>query len=261
MAKSKPTEGESKSTALIALPQESEVQAACSLQEFVGEVELVRRLRAIVASCKTKATVFPHVLLIGSRGLGGTTLAHCLARELGVNLHFVETEEVERSPDLAATVNTLEESDVLLLRNLGRLKRQVAKRLIPALMNFEFHIVVGEGMRSQGMKLAVNPFSCFGTIARESECDPEFLKSFPLVLKFKPYALDEMRQITEQMTSRLHILLEPQTATLIARASRGCPGEVEKIVRWLSRQGVESLSEQDARAALHWHISRQVRVT
>ncbi|MGB3552867.1 MAG: restriction endonuclease [Candidatus Binatus sp.] len=250
MAKSKPTEGESKSTAPITLPQASEVQAARSLQEFVGQVELVRRLRAMVASCKTKATVFPHVLLIGSQGLGGTTIAHCVGRELGVNLHFIEAEGIERTSDLAAIVNNLEAHDILLLPNLGHLKRQVIKRLIPALRNFEFHIIVGEGMGARTMKLSVNPFSCFATVAREGECDPELLKSFLFALKFKPYTMDEMRQITEQMISRLHISLEPQTVTLIARASKGSPGEVEKIVCWLSRQGVESLSEQDARVAL-----------
>ncbi len=259
MAKSKPTEAESKSTEPITLPQASEVQAACSLQEFVGQVELVRRLQAMVASCKTRATVFPHVLLIGSQGLGGTTIAHCVARELGVNLHIAEAQDLDATASfvaqaslssLAAIVNNLEANDILLLRNLGRMRRQVVKRLISAMLTFEFPIIVGEGRGARTMKLSVNPFSCFATIAREGECDPELLRSFLLTLKFKPYTMDEMRQITEQMTSRLQISLEPQTVTLIARASKGSPGEVEKIVRWLPRQGVESLSKQDARAAL-----------
>jgi hypothetical protein len=94
MAKSKPTEGESKSTALIALPQESKQPARfrnllARSNWFAASGQWSRR-------AKQRRPFFPHVLLIGSRGLGGTTLAHCLARELGVNLHFVETEEVER---------------------------------------------------------------------------------------------------------------------------------------------------------------------
>ncbi len=249
MEKGKPISNESKSAAPITLPQESEVQAARSLQEFVGQVELVRRLQAMVASCKTKATVFPHVLLIGSQGLGGTTIAHCVARELGVNLHVAEAQDLDAA-DLAACVNNLEAHDVLFLPDLGRMRRPVVKRLTGAMLNFQFSIIVGEGMGARTTKLSVNPFSCLATVTREGECDPELLRAFLLALKFKPYTTDEMRQITEQMTSRLQISLEPQTVSLIARASKGSPGEVEKIVRWLSRQGVDCLSEQDARAAL-----------
>jgi Holliday junction resolvasome RuvABC ATP-dependent DNA helicase subunit len=245
----KPTESEPKSTAPNTLPEASEVQAACLLQEFVGQAELVRRLQAMVALCKTKATVFPHVVMIGSQGLGGTTLTKCVAHELGINLHIAEAQDLDAT-DLAAVVNNLEAHDILLLRDLGRMRRQVVKRLVPALVDFEFHIIVGEGMGAREMKLVTNPFSCFATFARAGDCDPELLRSFHLALKFKPYSLDEMRQITEQMTSHLRISLKPQTVTLIARASKGSPGEVEKILRWLSRQGVESLSEQDAQAAL-----------
>ncbi len=250
MAKNKPPAGESKSTAPDSTQQASEVQAARSLQEFIGQVELVSRFQAMVVSCRTKATAFPHVLLIGSRGLGGTTLAKCVACEMGVNIRFIEAEDIERNADLAGILNNLEARDILLLRNLGRLKRQVVKRLIPTLLDFEYHISVGEGWGAREMKLSVNSFSCFATIARETECDPEHLRSFPLAVKFKPYTMDEMKRITEQMTSRLDISFEPQTVMLIARASKGSPGGVEKIVRWLSGQGVQSLSEQDARAAL-----------
>jgi len=204
----------------------------------------------MVVSCRTKRTVFPHVLLIGSRGLGGWTLARCVAQELRVNLHLVDAEDIERAPDLAAIVNNSEANDILLIRSLERLKRQLVKRLIPALLDFECHISVGEGAGAREMKLSVNPFSCFATVAREGECDPDLLRSFFLAVKFKPYTIDEMKRITEQMTSRLDISLEPQIVSLIARASKGSPGEVEKIIRWLSDQGVESLSEQDARAAL-----------
>ena len=209
MAKDKPIPSESKSTAPDSTPQPSEVQAARSLQEFVGQVDSVRRLKAMVKSCRGTATVFPHILLIGSQGLGGTTIAHCVAQEMGVNLHVIEAEDLERAPDLAAILNSLEKHDILLLRNLGRLRRQLVKRLTPALFNFEFHISVGEGRGARTMKLSVNPFSCLGTIAREGECDPELLRSFPLAVKFKLYSSDEMRQITEQMASRLNISLEP----------------------------------------------------
>ncbi len=162
MEKGKPISNESKSAAPITLPQESEVQAARSLQEFVGQVELVRRLQAMVASCKTKATVFPHVLLIGSQGLGGTTIAHCVARELGVNLHVAEAQDLDAA-DLAACVNNLEAHDVLFLPDLGRMRRPVVKRLTGAMLNFQFSIIVGEGMGARTTKLSVNPFSCLAT--------------------------------------------------------------------------------------------------
>lgn len=249
MPKDNPEDSNSNSAASDSTTQPSEARAARSLQEFVGQTELVRRLQSMVASCRAKGTVFPHVLLIGSQGLGGEAIAHCVARDMRVSLLLVEAQDVEAA-DLAAILNDVEEGDIVLLRNLGRMRRQAVKRLIPSLLDFEFHIVVGEGSGRRAMKLAVNPFSCFATVTREGECDPDLLRAFPLAVKFKPYTPDEMRQITERMTSRLHISLEPQTVSLIARASKGSPGEVEKIVRWLSRQGFESLSEHNASAAL-----------
>lgn len=116
-----------------------------SLHEFVGQSELVKRVGGMSDACRIKGTTFPHALLVGPPGIGRTTLAHIIARELGVTLHWANAENIERAADLATTLNGLEEGDVLLLQDFERLRRPVAQRLESAMRDFEFHIVVGEG--------------------------------------------------------------------------------------------------------------------
>lgn len=221
-----------------------------NLTEFVGQPELVSRLRTMVATCRSRAIPFPHTLLIGPHGSGRTTLALAVASELGVNLHLVEADECERPADLAGIVNNLEAHDLLLVRNLARLRQQVTKRLAPALRDFEFHITVGEGMGARTMKLSINPFACLATATGEGDCDPHLRREFPVVLKFKPYTTDEVQLIVERAAARIGAALEPDTLSLIARTAKGSPSEAANIVRRLTNGGRVPTTDSSARELL-----------
>ncbi len=221
-----------------------------NLAEFVGQSELIGRLRTMVVTCRSREIPFPHTLLVGPHGSGRTTLAFTVASELGVNLHLVEADDCERSADLAAIVNNLDAHDLLLLRNVARLRQQISKRLAPALRDFEYHITVGEGMGARRMKLSINPFSCMATATSEGDCDPFLRREFPVVLKFKTYTTDEVRLVAERAASQLGAALEPDTLSLIARAAKGSPSEAANIVRRLTNGGKVPTTDTGARELL-----------
>ncbi len=218
------------------------------LSEFVGQSDLINRIRTMVKTCRTRKIHFPHALLVGPEGSARATIAHGIARELGVNLHLAVAEEIERASDLAAILNNLEEHDILLIRHTNRLKPVVSRRLLPALHDFEFQIVVGEGMGARTMKLSVNPFTFIAAVTTEAECDAEMRRAFPVTLKIQPYSYDDILLVTERVASQYGIALAAETLALIASASKR-PGEAANTVMRLAKLG-SSHSDENARELL-----------
>ncbi|HZC46790.1 MAG TPA: AAA family ATPase [Candidatus Acidoferrum sp.] len=139
-----------------------------ALDEFIGQERTKKILGMSIQAARGRAEVLDHVLFAGPPGLGKTSLAHIIARELGVNVHVTSGPAIERAADLAAIVNNLEEHDVLFIDEIHRLQRVVEERLYSAMEDFEFHIVVGEGMGARTMKLSVNPFTLVGATTRSA---------------------------------------------------------------------------------------------
>ena len=137
-----------------------------ALDEFIGQERNKKILGMSITAARQRGEVLDHVLFAGPPGLGKTSLAHIIARELGVNVHVTSGPAIERAADLAAIVNNLEEHDVLFIDEIHRLQRVVEERLYSAMEDFEFHIVVGEGMGARTMKLSVNPFTLVGATTR-----------------------------------------------------------------------------------------------
>ncbi len=119
-----------------------------------------------ITAARQRGETLDHVLFAGPPGLGKTSLAHIIAREMGVSVHVTSGPAIERAADLAAIVNNLEEGDILFIDEIHRLQRAVEERLYSAMEDYEFHIVVGEGMGARTMKLAVNPFTLVGATTR-----------------------------------------------------------------------------------------------
>ena len=139
-----------------------------------------------------------HVLFAGPPGLGKTSLAHIIARELGVNVHVTSGPAIERAADLAAIVNNLEEHDVLFIDEIHRLQRVVEERLYSAMEDFEFHIVVGEGMGARTMKLAVNPFTLVGATTRSGLLSSPLRDRFGQHFHLDFYNHDELSEIVRR---------------------------------------------------------------
>jgi Holliday junction DNA helicase RuvB len=202
-----------------------------SLEEFIGQARTKKVLGMSIQAARQRGEVLDHVLFAGPPGLGKTSLAHIIARELAVSVHVTSGPAIERAADLAAIVNNLEEGDVLFIDEIHRLQRPVEERLYSAMEDYEFHIVVGEGMGARTMKLAVNPFTLVGATTRSG------LLSSPLRDRFgQHYHLDfydpaELTGIVHRSARLLQIAIDEGGTAEIASRSRGTPRIANRLLR------------------------------
>lgn len=202
-----------------------------ALTEFVGQDRNKEILGMSISAARGRGEVLDHVLFSGPPGLGKTSLAHIIARELGVNVHVTSGPAIERAADLAALVNNLEKGDILFIDEIHRLQKVVEERLYSAMEDYELHIVVGEGMGARTMKLSVKPFTLVGATTRSG------LLSSPLRDRFgHHYHLDfykpgELTEIVRRSASLLKIEIDESGAGEIASRSRGTPRIANRLLR------------------------------
>jgi hypothetical protein len=188
--------------------------------------------------------------LLGPDGYGKRTIAHLIARELGVNLRENDCSRIERAGDLASIINDLEKGDVLLLLNVNRLRRYLVEILPLALKNFELDIVVGKGPGARTMRLAVKPFTLIGTAQKEADCPQDLLNSLDVVIPLQRYREAEMLEFTERFAEQAGVSVEPPAAALVARLADGNPGRAESLMRRLRLVEKQPVGERDAQEML-----------
>lgn len=202
-----------------------------SLAEFVGQERIKKVLGMSIEAARQRGEVLDHVLFSGPPGLGKTSLAHIIARELRVNLRSTSGPAIERAGDLAAIVNDLDKGDVLFIDEIHRLARPVEEILYPAMEDFELNIVVGKGPGARTMKLAVKPFTMVGATTRSG------LLSSPLRDRFgQHYHLDfythaELSEIIRRSARLLGVSIEEEAAAELAARSRGTPRIANRLLR------------------------------
>jgi Holliday junction DNA helicase RuvB len=202
-----------------------------SLDEFVGQSRNKRVLGMSIVAARQRGEVLDHVLFAGPPGLGKTSLAHIIARELGVSVHVTSGPAIERAADLAAIVNNLEEGDVLFIDEIHRLQRPVEERLYSAMEDYEFHIVVGEGMGARTMKLAVNPFTLVGATTRSGLLSSPLRDRFGQHFHLDFYTREELQKIVGRSARLLKIAIDEGGAAELAARSRGTPRIANRLLR------------------------------
>jgi holliday junction DNA helicase RuvB len=202
-----------------------------SLSEFIGQERIKKVLGMSIEAARKRGEVLDHVLFSGPPGLGKTSLAHIIARELGVNLRSTSGPAIERAGDLAAIVNDLDKGDVLFIDEIHRLARAVEEILYPAMEDFELNIVVGKGPGAHTMKLAVKPFTMVGATTRSG------LLSAPLRDRFgQHYHLDfythaDLSEIIRRSARLLGVSIDNDGAAELAARSRGTPRIANRLLR------------------------------
>ena len=215
-------------------PQEEALERALrpkALSEYVGQEKIRGQLSIFIEAARQRKESLDHVLLFGPPGLGKTTLAHIIAREMGVNLRHTSGPVLERQGDLAALLTNLEPNDVLFIDEIHRLSPVVEEILYPALEDFQLDIMIGEGPAARSVKLDLPPFTLVGATTRAGMLTNPLRDRFGIVARLEFYTALELQQIVSRSAGLLNVEVAAEGSLEIARRSRGTPRIANRLLR------------------------------
>jgi Holliday junction DNA helicase RuvB len=203
-------------------------------EDFIGQERLKENLSVFVESAKARGEALDHVLLAGPPGLGKTTLAHIIATYMGSSLHACAGPAIERKGDLAGILTKLKERDVLFIDEIHRLNAAVEETLYPAMEDFTFDLIMGEGPHSASVQLPIKPFTLVGATTRSGLLTSPLRDRFGIVFRLEFYPANELKLIVLRSASVLNVPLYDEAAYEIARRSRGTPRIANRLLRRVS---------------------------
>ncbi len=202
-----------------------------TLDEYIGQREVKANLSVLLQAARGRGEAADHVLLYGPPGLGKTTLATIVARELGVNIRYTSGPAVERAGDLAAILTALDERDVLFIDEIHRLNRAVEEILYPAMEDYALDVMIGKGPSARSLRLSLKPFTVVGATTRAGRISSPLRDRFGATYRLDFYGEDELVAIVNRSARILGVEVQPEAARAIARRGRGTPRIVNRLLK------------------------------
>ncbi|MEP1884906.1 MAG: Holliday junction branch migration DNA helicase RuvB, partial [Marinomonas sp.] len=202
-----------------------------AIDEFTGQKEARENLKVFIGAAKSRGEALDHVLFVGPPGLGKTTLAQIVARELGVNFRSTSGPVIAKSGDLAALLTNLEENDVLFIDEIHRLNPAVEEILYPAMEDFQLDLIIGEGPAARSVKIDLAKFTLVAATTRLGLLTTPLRDRFGIPIRLNFYTVEELESIVVRGARIMGIGMTADGATEVARRSRGTPRIAGRLLR------------------------------
>ncbi|MBT3070375.1 Holliday junction branch migration DNA helicase RuvB [Rhodomicrobium sp. Az07] len=201
------------------------------LAEFIGQAQARANMKVFIDAARARGEALDHVLFAGPPGLGKTTLAQIVARELGVNFKMTSGPVIAKAGDLAALLTNLEERDVLFIDEIHRLNPAVEEILYPAMEDFQLDLIIGEGPAARSVRIDLAKFTLVGATTRTGLLTTPLRDRFGIPIRLNFYTDDELEEIVRRGARVLHMIVTADGAREVARRSRGTPRVAGRLLR------------------------------
>jgi holliday junction DNA helicase RuvB len=202
-----------------------------AFSEYIGQEKIKKNLGLFIEAAKKRGENIDHVLLYGSAGLGKTTLAHIIAREMGVNIRITSGPAIEKVGDLGSILTNLEPGDVLFIDEIHRLNKNIEEVLYPAMEDFKLDIIIGKGPAARTIQIDLPRFTLIGATTKLGSLSQPLRNRFGSTHKLEFYTPEEIGTIVTRSAKLLDIAIEPTGATILSHAARQTPRVANRILK------------------------------